>query len=307
MKNLKILFMGTPYFAAQALKSLINADFNIIGVISQPDKEVGRGKKMEEPETKKVAKNYDIPVFQPESKEALNNIVNELNPDLIIVAAYGKIISKNALEVPKFGTLNIHGSILPKFRGSSCIAQSILEGDDKTGITIMEVTEEMDAGDIISSVEVDITPEDTTASLTEKLAKTGADEIVRIVPLWVEGEIKSCEQCHAEATFCKLIRKEDGKIDWDKDAFEIERMTRAFYPWPTAFSNLEGKLIKIIKAKVVTEKLNPGKIKVENKNIYVGCGKDSLEILVLQPEGKKEMPAKDYLNGNPDINGKTFS
>jgi methionyl-tRNA formyltransferase len=210
------------------------------------------------------------------------------------------------LAIPKYKTLNIHGSLLPKYRGASCINEALLN-DEITGITIMEVTPEMDKGAIISQVEVDITYSDTKETLENKLADAGAKEIVRVIPKWIKGELEAEPQLETKASYCKLIRKEDGKIDWSKPAEYIEKMTRAYYPWPTAYTSLNGKLIKIITAKVADKVLKPGEILVENGQMFVGTSEKALEVIKLQPESKKEMTVKEFLNGQRDINGKSLN
>jgi methionyl-tRNA formyltransferase len=303
----KILFMGTPYFASVALHGLTSAGFSVTSVICRPDEKSGRGGILASPETKIEAEKHKIPVFQPTNKQELIEIVKKIKPELIVVAAYGMIIPKEALDVPKYGILNIHGSLLPKYRGASPITEAILNGDTKTGITIMRMSVGMDEGPIVSSFELQISNEDTTESLTEKMANFGAEVITETIPGWISGELKEIPQDNTKATYCRKITKEDGHIDWDKPALQIERMVRAYQPWPTAYTFTNGLRIKILKSAIENIQNPIGVFSFETGHIYVGTGKGTLEILELQPEGKKPMSAKDFINGNEQFNGNALN
>jgi len=305
-----ILFMGTPQFAAESLQGLIDAGFHMVGVITQPDTAKGRSGKLASSAVKVEAINAAIPVFQPQNKAELTEIVASIAPDLIVVAAYGMIIPQAVLDIPKYGALNIHGSLLPKYRGASPISEAILSGDEETGITIMKMSAGMDEGDVITNYQLPITNEDTTGSLTERMAELGAKAIVETIPGWISGELKATPQNDAEATICRKITKEDGHIDWSLPATQIERMVRAYNPWPTAYSYIDGKRLKILKSQIRHPELVSGSHEgvgtlhfIENK-IYVGTGEGVLEILELQPEGKNPMTARDFINGNKDLDGK---
>jgi methionyl-tRNA formyltransferase len=306
LDSTKILFIGTPHFAATTLEELVERGFYITGVICQPDKQSGRGRVLEAPAVKKSAIKHNIPVFQPTSPQELTEAVKNNMPDLIVVVAYGKKIPDEALDVPKYKTLNIHGSLLPDYRGASCIAQAILDGKTITGISIIEMSADIDAGAIISQQSIEIVAEDTTAALTEKLAELSAKLIVKVIPDWVEGKIQPTEQEHEKATVCHLIKKEDGRIDWQKPAVEIERMIRAYIPWPNAYTFLDDKMIKILAAKLTEKNIKPGEILIENNKLFVGTGEKSLKILKMKPENSKEITAIDFINGHRDINGKVF-
>jgi len=301
--NLNILFMGTPQFAAESLQGLVDAGFHVVGVITQPDTAKGRSGKLASSAVKVEAINAAIPVFQPQNKAELTEMVSSIAPDLIVVAAYGMIIPQAVLDIPKYGALNIHGSLLPKYRGASPISEAILSGDQETGITIMKMSAGMDEGDIISDYKLPITNKDTTRSLTERMAELGAKAIVETIPCWISGELTATPQNDAEATICRKITKEDGHIDWNLPVIQIERMVRAYSPWPTAYSFIDGKRLKITLSRLCEESeyINLTDIGIlhfiENK-IYVGTGKGVLEILELQPECKKVMSAKDSNNGN---------
>lgn len=300
----KIVFLGTPQFAAEALEALYKAGFDIIGVFTQPDKKSGRGQQIAACETKELAQRFNLPIFQPQNGQELDELIIKLNPDLAVVAAYGKIIPERTLERVKYGFLNIHGSLLPRFRGSSCVPSAILHGDKKTGISIMKLVFAMDAGPVLSQKEVEITETDTTASLTKKLAKCGAEEIVRVVPLWLGGKIMPTNQCLDTMTTCSLIRKEDAKIDWTETAEQILRQIRAYYPWPVAFTTFNDKNLRILEASKSEMNLLPGKIIGSNGRVWIGTGQDSIEVIKLQLEGKKSMSAKEFINGfNKDLHG----
>lgn len=311
-----ILFMGTPQFAATALQGLITAGFNVTGVITRPDTSKGRSSSKTFSEGKIVANEHKIPVFQPENKSELVEVVKKLNPNLIVVAAYGMIVPKEVLDTPKYGALNIHGSLLPKYRGASPIAEAILNGDKETGITIMEMSLGMDEGPIITNYKLLITNEDTTDTLTGGMSRLGAKAIVETIPVWVAGELEATPQIENEATYCRKITKEDGHIDWTKPAEQIERMVRAYQPWPTAYTFVDDSRIKILRASVSPSRHSRegacpsccsetarGNLEFESGHIYVDTSEGTLEILELQPEGKKPMSAKDYINGNQGLDG----
>ncbi|MFH1392873.1 MAG: methionyl-tRNA formyltransferase [Patescibacteria group bacterium] len=270
---MKIVFMGTPEFSVTILEALLDSNYEIVAVITNPDAPVGRKQILTPSPVKILAEKNKIPVIQPEKMRD--------NIDLAIVAAYGKIIPKNILDVPRFGTINVHPSFLPKYRGASPIQNAILNGDKKTGVTIMKLDEEMDHGPILANSELLIANSDTYESLSQKLAIAGAELLIKTIPDYVSGKIKPVEQKHSEATYTKIIKKEDGKINWSKSASETERMIRAFYPWPTAWTIWDGKILKILEAKI--------------RN-------GSLEIKKLQLEGGKILPIKEFLNGHKDFN-----
>ena len=310
MKPNSILFMGTPSFAAVALHGLTSAGFNVIGVVCRPDEKSGRYRLLTSPETKIEAQKHKIPVFQPINKLELVETVKKLKPELIVVAAYGMIIPQEALDIPKYGVLNIHGSLLPKYRGASPITEAILNGDKETGITIMKMSLGMDEGAIVSTYKLPIDDTDTTTSLTEKMAELGAKAIVETIPGWISGELAEMPQDDSKATYCRKITKEDGHIDWSKSAAQIERIIRAYQPWPTAYTFVNGFRIKILNSVRIPAsagmKNETGKLTFINDHLYIGTGEDSLEILELQPEGKKPVSAKDFINGNKQLDNKAL-
>lgn len=321
--KVKTIFMGTPEFSVTPLEALIKSDFiEVIAVICNQDKPVGRDKILTSPPTKILAQKYNIPVLQPDKirKPEWIEKIKELNPELIIVAAFGQIIPKAILDIPKYNSLNIHGSLLPKLRGASPIQYAILEGYKKTGITIMIMDELMDHGPILSQAEIEIDPKETSETLYIKMAKLGSDLLIKTLPKWLDGSLKPAEQNHNELTLTKILKKEDAKIDWQKSAEEIERQIRAFNPWPGTFCTFKDqsgaeKRLKIIKADIAgVESLNlkevqPPKVKLgliiidNNNNILVQTGKGYIELLNVQPEGKTLMSAQEFLNGHSYLLG----
>jgi len=266
VKNPKIIFLGTPEFGATILEGLIKNNHKPCLVITATDKPVGRKQILTPPPAKIIAEKYNIPIIQPEKVLSCKLQATRIKPDLIIMAAYGEIIPKEFLEIPKYGCLNIHPSLLPKYRGPSPIQTVILNGDRETGTTIILIDEKMDHGPVIANRQLSITDcEITTDELSKKLAALSIDLLIKIVPKWINGEIKAKPQDESKATYTKIIKKEDGKINWKKSAEEIERQIRAFYPWPGTFTFWRNKRIKILEAE--TSKTVP-----ENK-LAIKCGK----------------------------------
>ena len=284
--ELKIIFFGTPRFGATILEGLIKNNYKPVLVITAPDKPVGRKQILTSPPVKKIAEKYNITVTQPEKiKEAAIEIKN-LNPDLIICAAYGQIIPKEILEIPKHGCLNIHPSLLPKYRGASPIQTVILNGDKETGVTIILMDEKMDHGPIIDQTKYKIPDDINHKELDSALAKQGAHLLVKTLPKWINGEIEAKTQDESNATYTKVLKKEDGKIEWKKSAEEIERQIRAFCPWPGTFAFIKHKN-KILRVKI----------------LEAGISKEKkLIIKKLQPEGKKIMTLEEFKKGYHDFN-----
>lgn len=308
MKNLKLIFMGTPEFGAVILRGLIENDLRPVFVVTAPDKPVGRDQTMTPPPVKETAKENDILVLQPEKLKEITEKIKELNPDLIIVAAYGKLIPKEIIDIPKYGILNAHPSLLPKYRGSAPIQSAILNGDGTAGTTIMKIAEKLDSGPIISQKEIEMDEKETYRTLHDKLAVLSRDLLMETIPEWISGKIKVKEQDESRATYFKEIKKEDGKIDWQEPALQIERKIRAFDPWPGTFTDWDGKKIKILRARILIspeEKTYPvGKVLVVPQNeIGVQCGKDFLVVEELQLEGKKPAKSEDFIRGHEEFLG----
>jgi methionyl-tRNA formyltransferase len=309
MKN-RTIFLGTPDFAIPSLEALIHADYEIVSVITQPDRESGRGKLVNSSPVKKFAIVKGLDVFQPETlkdKKVLD-YVSKLKPQLIIVAAYGLLITPEILAVPEFGCLNVHPSLLPKYRGSSPVATVILNGDEVTGVTIMLMDKGLDTGPVLRQIEAPIAKEDTTGSLTTGLARVGAQLLVKTIPRWVEGNIKPLSQDEAKAIYTRSIIKEDGKISWNATALELWRRVRAFDPWPGCYTSWQGKRLKINKAIPIEGETSEqaGKVVVlPGSNTAVGIiTRDGiLGLLEVQLEGKKSMTAEEFIRGHREFPG----
>jgi len=324
-KNLKIVFMGTPEFGAIILEGLIKNNYKPILVVTSPDKPVGRKQILTPSPVKIIAEKNEIPVAQPERILNLKSEILNLNPDLIVVAAYGQILPKEILEIPKYGSLNVHPSLLPKYQGASPIQAAILNGDKETGVTIFLMDEKIDHGKIVSSIKYQVSSKMTYGELSKKLADLGAELLIKTIPEWVKREIKPVPQDESKATYTKILRKEDGKIDWKKSAEEIERQIRAFESWPGTFTSLKSKILKILKsevsplqilspakrgegeeeAKLLRPKKQSGEVFLtEDGKLAVQTGNGCLIIEKLQLEGGKQLEAKEFLKGHPDFIGK---
>jgi methionyl-tRNA formyltransferase len=297
---MKIIFMGTPEFAVPSLQALIDSGDEIVAVVCQPDKPKGRGLDVTAPPTKVIAEKHGIPVLQPQKikTEEFFNELKKLSPDLICVAAYGKILPKNILDLPPHGCINVHASILPKYRGAAPINWAIIRGEKITGITTMKMDEGMDTGDMLLKKEIPIEDEDTGETLSQKLSLIGAELLIETLKLLKEGKLNPIPQDHSQATYAPMLKKEDGKIDWSKSAEEVRNLIRGALPWPGAYTTLDGKLLKLYKARVSDGVGNPGEvIKSDSGILRVATGNDSLDILELQIEGGKRLKAEEFLRG----------
>ena len=312
MDKKKIVFMGTPKFAVPVLEMLIEK-YGVDLVITQPDKKVGRKKVLTAPPVKVIAEEKGIKVLQPEKISNDENVLSELkelNPDIIITAAYGQLVPETILEIPKYKCINVHGSLLPKLRGGAPIQYSILEDHRKTGITIMYMVKKLDAGDMISKVEVDILDSDNYESLHDKLSIAGRDLLKETLPNIFTGNIAPEKQDDSLATFARNILREDEKIDWNKSAGQIFNQIRALDPTPGAFTYLDENVLKIWNSEVVDleENFSSKKvgtiIKQDKKHIYLLCGENTvLKVKELQISGKKRMPVVNFLSNKKDYVG----
>lgn len=309
--------MGTPEFARVVLEKLIASDaYKPEFVITQPDKPAGRKKEIVPPPVKVTAEKYGIPIYQPEklkNPEVVAKIRKE-NPDLLVVAAYGKIIPKEILDIPRFGTLNVHASLLPLYRGASPISAAILNDDKETGATIMLIDEQLDHGPILSQARVPIAPNDTTESLSQKIAGAGADLLIETLPEWLTGAVKPRAQNHNLATHTKILTKENDEIKPEMTALQIERMARAFYPWPGIYLKfkVESSKLKVEKEKTL-KILRVGTLQCEknlsplsffittDKQLALQTAQDCLILEIVQPEGKKPMSGYDFYIGHKTI------
>ncbi len=302
-KPLRIIFAGTPDFAARHLQALIQSEHQIVGVYSQPDRPAGRGKKLKASEVKALALEHELPVFQPQSlknEDALTEL-KSLNADIMIVVAYGLILPKAILEAPRLGCLNVHGSILPRWRGAAPIQRAIWAGDEDTGVTIMQMDEGLDTGDMLHISRCPIAADETSASLYTKLAELGPGALVQTINKLANGELIAEPQNDELANYAKKLSKEEANIDWTMDAVQIERNIRAFNPWPVCFTQMGEHSVKIYQALVVEQTGRAGVVLSSDKNgIVVACGKQALSITQLQPQGKKPMAISDFLNGRSD-------
>lgn len=305
--KIKTIFIGTPDFGIPALISLINNDnFLVIGVITQPDKKVGRQQILTETPIKKIATSYNLPVWQPKKLKEFAADMEKIQPDLIVVVAYAQILSKTILDMPKYGCINIHGSLLPKYRGAACIQAAILNGDSETGVTIMKMDEGLDTGPIIAQEKIVIEPTDTGEKVFNKLSGLAGKVAAPIISDYINGKIELKIQDNSQASLTKLLEKDDGKINWQKSATEIERLVRAMYSWPGAFTTFNGRVLKItaVEQKIINiNKHKIGEIFLHNDEIAVQCCQDALILKKIQLEGKKEMSATNFLNGHKNFIG----
>lgn len=304
--------MGTPDFAVGSLEALIGAGHEVTAVVTQPDKPKGRSGKLQFSPVKECALRFDIPVLQPD-KIRKPEAVEELKKyaaDIIVVAAFGQILPREVLELAPLGCINVHASLLPKYRGASPINWCIINGESVTGVTIMQMNEGLDEGDILSRVEVPVADDDTAGSLFEKLGAAGARLLADTLPLIERGEITPVKQNGAESTYTRVMSKTLGKIDWEKSAAQIERLVRGLNPWPGTYTYMDGKSVKLWKCGAVEGGENTDRageiISIGKDYIEVSCGSGSLKIFELQLEGKKRMDAKSFLLGNRWTEGMKF-
>jgi methionyl-tRNA formyltransferase len=303
--------MGTPPFAVPSLRALCERGHEIAAVFTQPDRPAGRGRAPRVSAVKRFALEHGIRVEQPEKLRdpALIERLRELAPEAIAVAAYGKILPKALLDLPARGAINVHGSLLPRHRGAAPIQRALLAGDATTGITIMQMNERMDAGDVLLQEETPIRGDDTSASLGERLAEIGARLLVLALDRLERGELVAQPQNEAHATLAPMVRKEEGEIDWSRPGAEIERAVRAFTPWPSAYTRLHGKLLKVHRAAVSSTMppAAPGTVvRAAGGDLEVATGDGLLRLLEVQLEGKRRLAARDFLAGQPIREGDTL-
>lgn len=298
---MKIVFMGTPDFAVKILQSLIDSPYEVVGVVTQPDKLVGRKKVLTPPPVKQLASKHGIPVFQPEKIRADYQPILAWKPDLIVTCAYGQILPKALLDLPRFGAINVHASLLPKYRGGAPIQWAIMNGEQETGITIMYMAEKMDAGDLIAQVSTPILPSDDVGTLHERLSELGAKLLLETLPLIFAGSNQRIKQDEALVTYAYNISPEDERINWQKPGEAIWNQIRALSPWPGAYTTYAGQRFKIYAAELVQKSQGEaGEIIAIEKDGIVAMTGDGMgiKILVGQLEGRKQQPLKEILNGN---------
>ena len=301
--NMNIIFMGTPDFAVNSLKALSNAGHNIMLVVTQPDKPKGRGHKMAPPPVKECAQELGYNIYQPETlkSDEAYEYLKKYDADLFIVVAYGQILSERVLNLPKFGCVNVHASLLPKYRGAAPIQWSIINGETKTGVTTMFMNKGLDTGDMILKTEVEIEKNDTGETLHDKLAVLGAETLIETVKLFENNTVVREKQDDSLSCYAPMINKETAKVDFSKPAEEIFNLVRGMNSYPYAITMYDNKLMKIIKCDVIEKCFTGenGEIKeVTSKGITVKCGENAILITEIQMEGKKKMPVSEYIKGN---------
>jgi methionyl-tRNA formyltransferase len=308
---MRVIFMGTPYFSVPVLTRLVEENYEVVAVYTQPDKPSGRGRSLTPSSIKEAAQKIGLHIEEPLSFKdgAVVDHMQGFEPDITVVASYGHILPKRVIDMPKQGCLNIHPSLLPKYRGPSPISSAILSGDDETGVTVMTVLPKIDSGHILSQLKVTIDAEDTTASLTPKLFQLGADLLVYTIPRWIDGEITAHPQADNMATYTRTYTKDDGRIDWIMPAEQIWRMVRAFDPWPRCYTTWQGKTLKIIETIPLPEIQSgqkPGQvIKLGEADADVGVitGNGILLLRTVQLEGKRLNSISDFTRGHNNLVG----
>ena len=305
MHQLKVIFAGTPDFAAQHLHALLDAGINVVAVYTQPDRPAGRGKQLTASPVKLLAQQHQVPVFQPHSlkEAAAQEQLAALQADLMIVVAYGLLLPTAVLEAPRLGCINVHGSLLPRWRGAAPIQRAIWAGDEQTGITIMQMDEGLDTGDMLFKLACPIEPDDTSASLYDKLAKLGPEGLLTTLDKLAQGQLQPEKQQDALANYARKLSKEEALIDWQLPAAQLERCIRAFNPWPFSYLVIQEQNVKIWQAQVLAESHTaiPGTVlRTGKEGIDVATAEGVLRLLRLQPPGKKPMLAHELLNSRQD-------
>ena len=297
---MRFVFMGTPDFAVPCLLRLISAGHEPAGVFTQPDKPVGRKQVLTPPAVKVCALSRGLEVYQPASLRdgTALEIIRRLRPEVIVVAAYGKLIPKEILDYPRFGCINVHGSLLPKYRGAAPIQRSVINGDAETGITIMQMNEGLDTGDMLYQKAIPIGPEDTAESMFDRLSALGAEMIAEALEMIAAGALTPVPQDEAQATYAPMLSREQSVIDWNKSELEVHNLIRGLYSWPIALTSLHGKKLKIYRAHPGSGSGEAGTV-ISLDPLTVACGEGSVIIDELQLEGKKRMDAKAFLAGHP--------
>ena len=303
---LKLVFMGTPDISAKVFEAMILDGYKFVGLVAQPDRPVGRKGQLEKVPTKVVAEKYNIPVFQPIKIRKEYDFINELNPDLIITLAYGQIVPQGLLDIPKYGCLNLHGSLLPKYRGAAPIQYALINNEKVTGMTLMKMVAAMDAGTMYAKKEVLIDEEDNSTSLFNKMAEAAKELILTALPKYIDGELPGEEQNENQVTFCPTIKPEQERLDLSLDIHDIFGWIRGLSDHPGAYFLLEDKKLKVFKAKIVNE--NSGTVgeivRADKGGLIVQLKGGQLSLLELQKEGKNRMDYKSFLNGNQGLLGK---
>ncbi len=297
-----IVFMGTPHCAAATLESLLEGPDPVVGVVTRPDRPAGRGQRTESSPVRKVADRHQKPVLTPERirDSGFLETLKGWGPELIVVVAYGRILPRSVLELPAQGCINVHYSLLPTYRGAAPMTWALVKGEEKTGVTTMRLVEQMDAGPILLQEEVFVATDETTTSLEAKLTPVGAQLLLATIRGLKEGRITDRLQRDAEATYAPILKKEDGQIDWNQPAKEIERRIRAFTPWPSAYTHWKGHLIKVHRAELINKEARaaPGEVvRADGVALWVATGQGVLGLQEVQQENRKRMPAPEFVRG----------
>jgi methionyl-tRNA formyltransferase len=298
---MNLVFCGTPAFAVPTLEKLVDAEFFVQLVVTQPDRARGRGMEVAYSPVKQAASQLSLPITQPEkikNNADFREQLTELKPDAIIVVGYGRVIPQWMIDLPALGNINLHGSLLPKYRGAAPIQWAIACGESKTGVTTMRIDAGLDTGDVLLQREIPIEPNDTALTLGPRLAAIGSDLMIETLSGLQAGTLRARPQDNTKATLAQILKKEDGRIDFHRTADDIHNRLRGFQPWPGAFTSFRGKNLNIWQGKPLQRELAEGQILVENNRLVVGCGKEtSIELLEVQLEGKKRMSAHDFIQG----------
>ena len=297
---MRIVYMGTPDFAVPALQALLDSPHHqVVGVFSQPDRPKGRGYKLMPPPVKELAESRQVPVYQPQKLRdgAALEILKQWAPDVIVVAAYGRILPKDILELPPYGCVNVHASLLPQYRGAGPVQWSVIHGEKTTGVTTMLMAQGMDTGDILEQASVSIGPDETAGELMDRLARLGAELLLHTLGLLEAGEAVPTVQDKSRATYAPMLKKSDGALDFSQPAQKLYDRIRGVSPWPGAYAYLDNKLLKIHKAALLPEQKGEPGLLIGEKRMIVGCGDGALELLQVQPQGGKRMQGADFLRG----------
>ncbi len=305
---MRVIFMGTPDFAVPSLQALLDRGDDICAVFTQPDKPKGRGHKLQPPPVKELALRHSLPVLQPDTlrDEAVQESIAELEPDAIIVVAYGKLLPPKVLSVPRLGCINVHGSLLPKYRGAAPIQWAVIKGEKTAGVTTMFMAEGMDTGDMLLKSETEVGPEETSGELFDRLKLLGAKLLTETLDKLEQGELKAIPQDGTQATLAPLLKKEMSALDWSEPAQRIHDRIRGLNPWPCAAAVLDGKRIKLLASQVIEGEGVPGTAYNLDGELAAACGRGMLRITELQADTGKRMSGKDYLLGHPLKEGTRF-